>query len=191
MKLTELTILESSGYSLQGSFTPDLTESKVWLIRRLAQVSPKVGNMYVLGSWFGNLSLYLHLLPRLQHGRIINVEIDPKMLRQSARMLRLIGARGVDHQLADANQLDYRDLGADGVVVNCSLTSMPKSDWFHNIPPKTLVVLQARDHDPGIKYRDVQDILDKFPLRVLYQGTRSLRDPETKYQRFMVIGHKL
>jgi hypothetical protein len=191
MKLTELTILESSGYSLQGSFTPDLTESKVWLIRRLAQVSPKVGNMYVLGSWFGNLSLYLHLLPRLQHGRIINVEIDPKMLRQSARMLHHIGARDVDHQLADANQLDYRDLGADGVVVNCSLTSMPKSDWFHNIPSGTLVVLQARDHDPGTKYRDVQDILDKFPLRVLYQGTRSLRDPETKYQRFMVIGHKL
>jgi hypothetical protein len=67
---------------------------------------------------------------------------------------------------------------------------MPHTRWFRRIPKNTLVVMQARDHDPGVQYHDVTDILDRFPLRTLYRGSRSLRDPETAYHRFMVIGRK-
>ena len=189
MKISDLA--ESSGYSLAGSFTHDLTTSKVWLMQELARIAPRVGTIYSLGSWYGNLSLYLHLLPLLKHGEIINVERDPGMLRQSRRMLDHIGAQDVDHMLADANDLDYRQLGSDGVVINTSLTDMPGRDWFRNIPAGTLVVMQARDHDPGRQFHSTQDILRRFPLsRVLYQGELELEDPETPYKRFMVIGRK-
>lgn len=190
MKIDEIALDESSGYSLQGSFTHDLTKSKVWLMQELARIAPEVGTVYILGSWFGNLSLYMNLLPMIQHGQIINVETDQNMLDQSARMLELIGATDVEHMQADANRIDYRNLGDDGVVINCSLTDMPGTDWYRNIPPGTLVVLQARDHDPGNQFHSTNDILKKFPLDVLYQGSLKLQDPETGYTRFMVIGTK-
>lgn len=184
-------ITESSGYSLAGSFTPDLTRSKVWLMQELARIRPRVGTVYILGSWFGNLSLYMHLMPMFKHGEIINVETDRKMLGQSRRMLDHIGVSDVIHMYQDANDLDYRRLGPDGVVINCSLTDMKGTDWFRHIPAGTLVVMQARDHDPGYQFHSTQDILAKFPLqKVLYQGKMSLQDPETDYTRFMVIGQK-
>jgi precorrin-6B methylase 2 len=189
MKIQDLE--ESSGYSLAGSFTHDLTTSKVWLMQELARISPRVGTVYVLGSWFGNLSLYMALMPMFKHGLVINVETDSKMLKQSARMLDRLGADDVEHMLKDANDLDYRQLGQDGVVINTSLTDMPGRDWFRNIPKNTLVVMQARDHDPGRQFSSTQDILDRFPLStVLYEGELDLEDPETEYTRFMVIGRK-
>lgn len=189
MKIRDLA--ESSGYSLQGSFTHDLTTSKVWLLQQLARIAPQVGTVYVLGSWYGNISLYMALMPMLKHGKIINVERDHSMLKQSERMLHHVGDRSTEHMLADANDVDYRQLGRDGVVINTSLTDMPGRAWFDHIPAGTLVAMQARDHDPGQQFDSTQDILDKFPLdRVLYEGSLDLRDPETQYTRFMVIGQK-
>jgi hypothetical protein len=182
---------ESSGYSLQGSFTPDLIESKVWLLKELSTIAPNLDTVYVLGSWYGNLALYMHLQPTVEYEKIINVETDADMLDQSARMLDHVGVERVEHMLKDANELDYQQLGDQGAVINTSLTDMPGTEWFEHIPAGTLVVLQARDQDPGEQYHSTEDIIDKFPLsQVYYTGTRSLQDPETGYQRFMVIGRK-
>jgi hypothetical protein len=188
MKIRDL--IESSGYSLQGSFTPDLTKSKLWLIQELSKIRDRVSTVYILGSWFGNLALYMKLHPAVKTERIINVETDPGFLKQSKRMLDHIGAACVDHMQRDANDLDYRQLDKNGVVINTSLTDMPGREWYDNIPPGTLVALQARDHDPGQQFHSTNDILQKFPLNVLYQGELELEDPETRYKRFMVIGTK-
>lgn len=191
MRLAEFKLDESSGYSLKGSFTHDLTTSKVWLLNELAKITPEVGTVYILGSWYGNLSLYMTLQPTFKYTDIINVETDQKMLDQSKRMLDHVGADNVEYMYKDANKLDYRQLGNNGVVINCSLTDMDGTDWFRHIPKGTLVVMQARDHDPGHKFRSPNDILRKFPLgQVLYTGTKALQDPETKYKRFMAIGRK-
>lgn len=192
MILNELYALdESSGYSLEGSFTHDLTTSKVWLIQELAKIKPSITTLYILGSWFGNLALYMNLVPLVQVKKFINVETDQGMLDQSERMLDRIGADNVEYMYKDANDLDYRQLGMDGAVVNCSLTDMDGEDWFKHIPDGTLVVMQARDHDPGYQFHSTDDILKKFPLdQVLYQGSMRLKDPETHYRRFMVIGRK-
>lgn len=192
MILNELYQLEeSSGYSLQGSFTHDLTTSKVWLMQELAKIKPSISTVYILGSWFGNLALYMTLDPMIQVKKIINVETDQSMLDQSERMLDHAGAQNVQHMLADANDLDYRQLGMDGAVINCSLTDMDGTEWFQHIPDGTIVVMQARDHDPGYQFHSANDILEKFPLdQVLYQGSIKLKDPETTYNRFMVIGRK-
>jgi hypothetical protein len=188
---TQRPLTESSGYSLAGSFTPDLTKSKVWLLTELAKIAPQLSTMYVLGSWYGNLALYNTLQPIVGVDQIINVETDSEMLAQSQRMLDLVGADNVEYMNKDANKLDYRQVGRGGVVVNTSLTDMPGTKWFERIPLGTMVVMQARDQDPGEQYTGTQDILDKFPLgQVLYQGTLNLEDPETPYHRYMVIGIK-
>ncbi len=182
---------ESSGYSLQGSFTPDLVFSKLWLIRELAKIQPRISTMYVLGAWYGNLAVLLTLYPKIQVNEIINVETDPEFLKGSQRILNQVGADNVEYMLKDANDLDYRQLDSDGVVVNTSLTDMSGTDWFGNIPEGTLVVLQARNNDPSERFHRLEDIQQKFPLsQVLYSGSLDLEDPETQYTRFMTIGIK-
>ena len=182
---------ESSGYTLAGSFTRDLIASKVWLLQELKQIQQHYTTMYILGSWYGNLAVYMKLQPTITVDRIINVETNPEMLDTSQSILDRIGADNIKYMLADANTLDYRQLGDSGVVVNTSLTEMPEKAWFDHIPAGTLVVMQARDNDPGVEYHSAKDIQRRYPLsRVLYHGSMRLRDPETEYTRYMTIGTK-
>ena len=182
---------ESSGYSLAGSFTRDLTASKVWLLTELERIQTNYSTIYMLGSWYGNLALYMTLEGRIQADKIVLVEKDKKFLSTSKKLLDLAGARNVEYMLEDSNKLDYRQLGESGVVINTSLTDMQGRSWFLNIPNGTLVVMQARDHDPNRSFSSTQDIVDRFPLsQVLYHGRMQLRDPETEYTRYMVIGTK-
>ena len=185
------TLEESSGSSLEGSFTPDLVFSKLWLIRELAKISPDVSTMYVLGSWYGNLALLLHRYPQVQVDRVINVETNPEFLKGSQNILNPADVGNVEYMLKDANELDYRKLGRNGVVVNTSLIDIKGTDWFANIPEGTLVVMQARDQVDNEQFAGPADIEQKFPLsQVLYSGSLDLEDPETEYTRFMIIGRK-
>ena len=182
---------ESSGYSLAGSFTRDLTASKVWVLQKLSQIQKEFSTIYILGSWYGNLSLYMTLEPMLHADQLINVEKDQEMLDTSQRLLDLAGAQNVKYMFADANKLDYRQLGDRGAVINCSLTDMPGRSWFLNIPTGTMVVLQGRNQDANRNFESTQEIVDRFPLsKVLYHGSMQLKDPETEYTRYMVIGIK-
>jgi len=185
------TLDESSGSGLDGSVTRDLVFSKFWLMRELAQIQPHVSSMYVLGSWYGNLALYLNRSPQVRVDHIINVETDPERLSTSACMLDQAGADNVEHMPKDANELDYSQLGRDGAVVNTSLIDIKGTDWFANIPEGTLVVMQARDQVDNKQFASPEDIEQKFPLdQVLYSGSLDLEDPETEYTRFMIIGIK-
>jgi hypothetical protein len=182
---------ESSGYSLAGSFTRDLTASKVWLLSQLEKIQQDFSAVYILGSWYGNLALYMTLEGRIQADKIVLVEKDKKFLSTSKKLLDLASVDNVEYMLADSNKLDYRQLGDSGVVINTSLTDMPGRAWFLNIPADTLVVMQGRDHDPNRSFESTQDIVDRFPLsQVLYHGRMKLREPETEYTRYMVIGRK-
>ena len=184
-------LTESSGYSLVGSFTRDLVASKVWLLTELARVAPQVDTIYVLGSWYGNLGVLLALDPIIRYKKLINVETDQKFLEASQRIHNYLGMSNTEYMLADANDLDYRQLGNNGVVINTSLTDMTGRSWFDNIPKGTLVVMQSRDYDPGNAAHSTQDIVDRFPLsEIIFNGQLKLADPETVYTRYMVIGIK-
>jgi hypothetical protein len=192
MILNELyQIVEASESSLQGSFTHDLTTSKVWLMTELAKIKPNISTVYILGSWFGNLALYMTLDPVVQVKKFINVETDQPVLAQSKRILDRVGAHNVEYMNQDANNLDYRQADANSVVVNTSLTDMDGTEWFDNIPTGTVVIMQARDNVESNPFYSTQDILKKFPLsKTMYQGELELQDPETQYTRYMVIGRK-
>jgi hypothetical protein len=182
---------ESSGYSLAGSFTRDLTASKVWLLGELEKIQDRFSTIYMLGSWYGNTALYMALEGRIQADKIILVEKNQEFLSGSKQILDRVGARNIEYMLADSNKLDYRQLGDQGCVINTSLTDMPGRAWFLNIPEGTLVAMQARDQDPGEQFDSTQSIVDRFPVsQVLYHGRMGLRDPETEYTRYMVIGRK-
>jgi len=184
-------IIESSGYSLEGSFTQDLVFSKYWLMRELAAIQPEISTMYVLGSWYGNLALFLNRYGQPQVDHIINVETNQEFLKTGKKMLDQAGADNVEYMLKDANDLDYQQIDDRSVVVNTSLTDMQGRSWFDRIPPGTLVALQGRDHDANRNFHSAKDIQKRFPLsQVLYSGVLNLEDPETNYTRYMTIGKK-
>ena len=189
-------IFESSGYSLEGSYTPDLVFSKLWLARELKSVLQQQGIdsvpvAYILGSWYSNLSTVLRRTG-VPIEKIVDVEKRGEWLRTGQQLQQDMNISGVQYMQADANEIDYRQLQQPGLVINTSTNDIPDHGWFDHIPRGTLVVMQGRDSVPAgaeHTYNSPEDLLQMYPLEsVLYSGTWDLEDPETEYQRSMVIG---
>lgn len=128
-----------------------------------------------------------------QTKKIINVDTDRKALAAGQKMAR---AARVDDRIVlmnkDANRLDYRQLDKEGLVINTCCNEIENQGWFDRIPKGTLVALQGRNNAPSINhFNSVEELSDAYPLsKVLYQDQLNLEDPETKYQRYMIIGLK-
>jgi hypothetical protein len=191
-------LFESSGPSLAGSYTPDLVFSKLWLARELKSVLQQQGIdsvpvAYILGSWYSNLSTILRKTG-VPIEKIVDVEQRGEWLDIGQKLQQGMRIQGVEHMQADANEIDYRQLGQPGLIINTSINDLPDHGWFDHIPEGTIVVLQGRDSVPSgaeHTYNSPDDLLQMYPLEtVLYSGTWDLTDPETDYQRSMAIGIK-
>jgi hypothetical protein len=173
-------LVEFSPNTLEGSFTKDLIISKNWLISEVAKIHDKFNTIYILGSWYGNLSLLL-IHKHIKFKKIINVDIDKKALMTGQALSKKLGMDDkIEPMVKDANELDYRQAVPPSLVINTSCNDMENQGWFDNIPRGTLVALQTRDSD-----------LDEYELsNTLYLGKKTLKDPETEYTRVMKIGIK-
>ena len=169
--------------TLQGSFHRGLIFNKLWLIRELSKIQDNFSTIYILGSWYGNLSL---LLARsdIDYDHIVNVDADAKRVQKGQSIAQQMHvADRIEAIAADANDLDYRQLDRDGLVVNCSTHDMQNSGWFDHIPAGVMVVLQSR--------ADVDHNFEQYPLEeTLYNGSIQLQDPETTYISLLKIGIK-
>ena len=137
---TEGFVQESSGYSLTGSYTPDLVFSKLWLARELKKVFAQQGIdsvpvAYILGSWYSNLSTILRRAG-VPIDKIIDVEKNPEWLSVGAELQQDMNINGVEQMEADANEVDYRQLEQPGLVINTSTNDIPDHGWFDHIPPE-------------------------------------------------------
>lgn len=183
---------EVSPDTFQGNLTKDLMLSKTWLLSILSQISKEYSVVYILGSWYGQTSLMM-LADDFIVGKIINVDIDRETLKASQKMAR---AARVDDKVVvmnkDANDIDYRQLDKMGLVINTSCNDIEGSDWFEHIPKGTLVALQGRNNAPSrTPAESLEEFSNMYPLsKILYQDQLSLKDPETKYQRYMIVGLK-
>lgn len=172
---------EFSPNTLAGSFTDDLVISKFWLISKVGKIQKKFNIIYVLGSWYGNLSLLLTKNSNIKYKKIINVDIDQDVVLTGNNLAKKLK---VDNKIKsidkDANFIHYKENNLSNLVINTSVNDMKNNGWFDNIPLGTLVALQNRD-----------ETLDEFKFtEKLYSGKRELKDPETEYTRYMVIGYK-
>lgn len=173
---------EFSPNTLNGSFTKDLVFNKLWLIRELERIKTNFDTVYILGSWYGNMSLLL-TKSRIEFSKIINVDTDPEAIDVSRQITKLSNIANVTHMIKDANALTYEQLAADGLVINTSCHDMEDRGWFDHIPAGTMVALQSRT--------DVEDDLSSYQFaEVLYEGSLELEDPETKYTSLLKIGIK-
>ena len=176
-------LLEFSPLTLQGSFESGLILNKLWLIHELKKIQDQFSTIYILGSWYGNMSILLNR-SGIQYDHIVNVDQDAGVVRGAQRIARILNIDDrIEPMVKDANKLDYRQLDPDGLVINTSCHDMENRGWFDHIPAGVLVALQSRD--------DVDDDLSAYDLsRTLYQGRRSAQDPETDYKSLLRIGVK-
>ena len=167
--------------TLAGSFDRGLIFNKLWLIHELATIKDNFSTIYILGSWYGNLSI---LLARsdIDYKHIVNVDTDAKRVRRGQAIAKQMHvADRIEPMVADANELDYRQLDSNGLVINCSIHDMPNSGWFDHIPAGVMVALQSRT--------DIDHNINSYALKtILYDGTKQLADPETEYTSLLRIG---
>ena len=176
-------LLEFSPSTLHGSFESGLIMNKLWLIHELKKIQDQFSTIYILGSWYGNMSILL-AKNNIQYDHIVNVDRDAGVVRGAQRIARILNIDDrIEPMIKDANKLDYRQLDQDGLVINTSCHDIENRGWFDHIPAGVMVALQSRD--------DVDHDLDAYDLsRTLYQGSRSARDPETDYNSVLRIGVK-
>ena len=176
-------LLEFSPSTLHGSFESGLILNKLWLLHELQKIQDQFSTIYILGSWYGNMSILLNR-SGIQYDHIVNVDQDAAVVRGAQRIARILKIDDrIEPMIKDANKLDYRQLNPDGLVINTSCHDMENRGWFDHIPAGVMVALQSRD--------DVDHDLDAYDLsRTLYQGSRSARDPETDYTSVLRIGVK-
>lgn len=181
---------EASPNTLEGSFTEDLKLSKVWLLHTIKDIleDAKIDHLntiYVLGSWYSNISLYL-LKFGISFNKVINVDIDNTVLGVGELLIDKIGASDkVEHMNKDANTLDYSQLKPPSLVINTSANDIESTQWLDNIPAGTLVAIQDRQQESLSAFNE------RYPLdKTFFLSELELDDPKEKYTRYMKIGVK-
>ena len=176
-------LFEFSPLTLEGSFSRGLIFNKLWLLHELKKIKNEFSTIYILGSWYGNMSLLL-ARSNIKFEHIVNVDSNAQVVKTGQRIARKMNISDrIEPMVANVNNIDYRQLDNDGLVINTSCHDMKNTGWFNHIPKGTMVVLQSRT--------DVDDDLSDYKLsKILYQGSRRLQDPETKYTSILKIGIK-
>lgn len=182
---------EISPETLTGSFSKELMLSKLYLLEKLRAAFDQLGidhvhTAYILGSWYGNLSI-LMALDNFPVQKIINVDKNSHYIGMSKRALARLGAES-QHMTRDANNLDYRQLRKPSLVVNTSCNDISGLQWFRKIPPGTIVALDAGDQLNSVNQFDSVGSLSKsYPLsKTIVKDEFNYND----YRRFIVIGIK-
>ena len=186
-------LTEVNPNTLQGSEGPGLNECRQYLLDKLKEITTDFDTIYILGSWYGNLSMMIEKDNDINFDRIINVETDKEALETGQEVINKLGYQFIEPMLKDANELDYRQLGKKGLVINQSCTNIEGNDWFTNIPKGTIVALTARNNDDKAtnQFNSVYDLVERYPLdNILYAGKSNFEDPETPYDCYLVIGTK-
>ena len=179
--------------TLKGSEGPGLPEFRRWALDTLKKYQSKFDSIYIIGSWYGNLSLMIADDDDIGYDRIINVELDKKTLDIGAEIADKLGHKFIEPMYKDANTLDYRLLGKDGLVINQCLIEMEHDRWYENIPEGTMVLLTARNNARGAvnDYHSAGEIAERYPMsKILFAGKKDFTDPETDYEGYMMIGIK-
>jgi hypothetical protein len=173
--------------------------SKMWLADALFDtIGPDLGNVLVVGGWFGVLAAVLLHDPRFAISKVVSLDIDPRCA-DVALALNATHARAGKFAAVTADKVSY-DYGgaanaaarAPDLVINTSCEHLQAFDqWYGRIPQGTLLVLQSNDYYACVEHVNCVPDLAAFrtqaPMReVLFAGGYKLR----RYTRFMLIGRK-
>ena len=187
MKIHQL--LETSEDTFQGSLTPDLMASKMWLCDELKSHDRKrFTTIYILGSWYGNMG-YILKRSGIKFQKIINVDNDRSRIKFTDELYKRLNIKA-DNVWADANTVDFSEADSKSLIICTSPQDIIYTRWFDSIPKGPLIAIQSRNN-AELGNDSLVDFDGQFPMRqVLIVDERTYQDPETDYQRYMKIGVK-
>ncbi len=195
-------------YTLSRFDAPDLGAAlnknqitgKKWLLDELYRAAGgRFGRVYILGGWYGVLAAMLLDDPRFDVDSVSSIDRNTVCKAIAEGLNRTHAKRGRFHALAaDMLQINYDEIfsGNDSavrdVLVNTSCEHLEHfAQWYAQIPPRTLLVLQSNDYVACDEHTNCVPDLDSFrrqaPMRrQLFAGTLRLK----KYTRFMLLGYR-
>jgi hypothetical protein len=184
-----------------GALNKNQIASKMWLAESLlGAVGRDLGDVTILGGWFGVLGAVLLHDPRFAIRKVVSIDIDPRCaaIAESLNATHVRAGRFAA-TTADMLEVDYGRPGAgrpgappDDLVINTSCEHLAAFDrWYQRIPPGKRLVLQSNDYFACAQHVNCVSDLAAFraqaPMRnVLFAGERRMR----RYVRFMLIGEK-
>ncbi|HET7095741.1 MAG TPA: class I SAM-dependent methyltransferase [Casimicrobiaceae bacterium] len=191
------TLVRHDEPALAQALNKNQIASKMWLADTLAEsVGRDLGNVLILGGWFGVLGAVLLHDPRFAISRVVSLDIDPRCAA-IALAVNATHVRAGKFTALTADMLDYDYAGegaspAADLVVNTSCEHVEDLDrWYRRIPAGQLLALQSNDYFACTEHvncvPDLAAFRGQVPMRdVLYAGERKFR----RYVRFMLIGRK-
>ena len=166
---------------LRDAFRIKQMQGKTWLLNKIVEtVSDRHAKILVVGSWIGFTSWCLY---KLGFNNITEVDPDGRLEPLAVWLNRF--NKNFTHITDDVNNVDVSQFD---VVINTSSEHILDNSWYTRIPSTALVFLHSidlpADDHPNI-CRDLDDMVSKYPMNLLYSGTLDLQ----QYRRFMMVGY--
>lgn len=195
------TVTRHPAPDLGAAFNKNQIASKMWLAEALlGAVGPDLGEVTILGGWFGVLAAVLLHDPRFAIDRIVSIDIDPRCaaIAESVNATHVRAGRFAA-RTADMLEIDYEADAAHGsgggkadLLINTSCEHLAEfGRWYARVPTGQRLVLQSNDYfacDQHVNcVADLAAFKAQAPMQeVMFAGERRMR----RYVRFMLIGRK-
>jgi hypothetical protein len=181
------------------SFSSSQIQSKIWLTSTLESVTSKhlsgKGNykIWLLAGWYGITNFILRTRNNLSVLEVRSFDIDPccESIANQVNNLWHWQNWKFKAETIDINDLDYTN--PPDIVINSSVEHIDRDRWFEIIPKGTLVCLQASDlkHEDHITiYTSIENLVERFPMEILYQGVKRFEYDDHGFCRYMIVGFK-
>lgn len=185
-------LVEFSPDTPQGSISPDLNLSKLWLCQELDEMGlTQFDTVYILGSWYGSMSMFL-VNKHIVFDHCYCIDWDREKTEWLAHGLKRMHMNNKIHAIrGDVNDIVYK--GDSILVINTSTNDIAGREWLSRIPPGSVVVLQGRDHQAdsnGIETLELFDQAYSLSETLLLDHLVLTGVDDDIYTRFMKIGIK-
>ncbi len=178
---------------LDHAFNHKQIGSKIWAREKLIEtLGPEIGNIWVLGGWYGVLAAILFDEPGLDIATITNIDIDAAVGPVAISLNEETAQAGKFHNsIADMYDLEYKTAeNPPDLVINTScehIADLP--GWLELLPKGMAVLMQSNNFYAEPSHINCVESQDAFEAQanlseVLYKGALPLK----KYTRFMLIG---
>jgi len=188
----------------EDAFSDGQVRSKIWLADMVSQWAAKhfenFEKPYVItwyGSWVGVGPFLLLSKTNIPFSKLVLVEIDEVSLQTSKSILNHWDWRKdrVFYIKEDINRYVPGVSSAPSLFINTICEHLPSDQWLKNIPPGSLVILQATDmpHDEHTnRPKNLADFTERFSdsgLKILESAQLNFDYLNGKtFSRFMILG---
>ena len=176
----------------QDAFSSGQIGSKLWLCNELERTGWTSEETAIYGGWYGVTGFLLLSRGNFKVKRVRSYDID-KFAQPVADMINENWVYQDWKFKAFTEDCTNLSTNAD-LVINTSTEHFENTQWWHNIPDGTRVVLQGNNmphEDHVVVTETLAEFCMQYPLSVVeYAGQLPFVYPGWKFTRYMTIGVK-